>query len=220
MKRIFTSVFVFVSGICFSQQTMADVVCTLDFGEHFSIEKGYGIKEYSGHSEQIYQRNNVYHYGRGGKDFFLYLVTENKEFRLFFSGDFDYLKGMNFSVTNAKDFILYDKTNKKYLLLRSGSTGLFSNKNGNIKIVNSVACLGSSIALLDNQLNEISSIKAKFELPCSNTFGFNETNNRANEYDKELVTVNGETILLKTYLEPLFHLKISDIYRLLEMRSN
>lgn len=218
-KKIFILVLIFISNFSFSQ-SISTIICKLDFGNYFIIEEGYIIEEYKGDLEKLNRINTIYHYRKNNEDLFLYLVKEDTDFKLFFSGDFSYLKYRDFSVTNAKDFILYDKKNKKLLLLISGNIGLFSNRNGKIKISNNVNCFGSSITLLDNKLNEISSIRAKFELPCSNTFGFNETNDRSNEYDKELITINGETILLKGYLEPLFQLNISDIYGLLQIKSN
>lgn len=194
---------------------MSEIICKLDFGDYFEIKDNFTIEEYNGNIDNIvYTGNTIYQYNRSEKELFLFLIKENKYFKLFFRGNFEYLNDTDFSVTNASDFILYDILNKQMLLLKSGDVGLFTNKAGKIKVFNKVSCLGRSITLLNNQLNDVNSIIGKFERPCKATFGFNETDNQKDKFDKELI-IKGESIIFKNFQRPLFEMNISEIYDLL-----
>ena len=215
MKKNLIIIFVLISNLSFPQQ-MCDIISKLNFGTYFIIDDKYIVEDFKGDFEEIrYTGNTIFKYTKDKADFFLFLVNENDNYKLFFNGNFEYLKSSNFSVTNANKFILYDVVNNKTLLLKSGDIGLFSNKNGKIKISNSVNCLGRSIILLDNELNKISSITGVFERPCAPNYGFDDEDNQKPDFDKELI-VHGDTILLKGFEKPLFKINISEIYDLLQ----
>lgn len=219
MKKNIFVFFLLTSAFMNAQhQRISDVLKKLDFGNSFYIKKGYVVEEYKGKLSNIsFVGNIVYTYKKNNNTYFLHYIKGNECFRLFFVGDFNYLYYDNISIANANKFLLYDVLNDKILLLRSGSTGLFSVDEGNIEISNSIKCLGRSIDYLDNQMNIKSSIVDINRKPCVMTFGYSDTGIIENQYEKELVTSKGDTIVIKNYKKPLFNLSLKELYNLLSI---
>lgn len=204
-------------------KTLNEVVEKFDFGKEFKIKLTTNQKKFE-YDFNKFNEAIIYYTEIDNKKYFLYQISEDCRFKFIFRGKYEYLNKNYGSVTDARDFLLYDKLKKKILLLESNNRGLISNMNDTLTIFNSISCLGRHVILLTNSLEEYKSLESENEYNCMNVFfDDDETNkntqiqnNEMKVYKKILKTKDGNITQIEDINNRLFMMNLDTIYELLQ----
>lgn len=219
---ILTIVFIFSYNGCLAQN-LDKIVSKFDFGDEFEMKINNNFKIFDYDFEKL-NKQNIYKTQINNKKYFMYLIDEDCRFKFIFRSKLEYLNKNYGSVTDARDFLLYDKLNKKILLLKSNNRGLITNMNDTLTIFNSINCLGRNVTLLTDNLEEYKSLESINEYNCMNVFfdedEIKETTQSKNTekklYKKLLKTKDVNTIQIEDIDNRLFMMDLDIIYELLE----
>lgn len=222
IKTIIVLLLLYLGQANGQDKTLNEVVENFDFGKEFKIKLTANQDKFEYDFDE-FNEAMIYYTEIDNKKYFLYQINEDCRFKFIFRGKYEYLNKNYGSVTDARDFLLYDKLKKKILLLKSNNRGLISNMNDTLTIFNSINCLGRNVSLLRDNLEEYKSLESVNEYNCMNVF-FDE------EVDEDVQMNNIEKKIFKKYLKfnnddiiqiedlnnPLFMMNLDTIYELLQ----
>lgn len=183
------------------------------FEINFSFEVRDNLKDFTYDYLNV---NSEYIYTgiRDHKKYFLYQIDENVRFKFLFLGNYDHLSDYG-TVTNARDFILFDKEENKLLLLKYNARGLLMSNGNKVSVENKMDCFGRLVILLDFDLNEIKTIESINEINCTNVRIDDESEYAPKVYNKVL-TNELQYIPLDETDTPLFDMELEKIYQIFE----
>lgn len=183
------------------------------FKSNFSFEFNDNLKEFTYDYLNI-KSEYIYTGIRDHKKYFLYQIDENVRFKFLFLGNYDYLSNYG-TVTNARDFILFDKEENKLLLLKYNTRGLLMSNDNKVSVENKMDCFGRLLILLNHDLNEIKTIESINEFSCMDVRIEDDGQNTPKVY-KKVLTNELQYIPLDETDTPLFDLDLEKIYQIFE----